>query len=354
MRCVIFVLLALVTFYVGGIYRDNAIMTLFACEVIVFFVMLILAEIMKFGIKCYFKENRIFISKGKSYKTALCFENKGFLPVFKFTFKYRYFYKNKKENKAIKLSSAVNKKSRAYPKAAVTGQYCGIMHMNVYGVKVTDYAGIFKLRCRCKAENEILVFPQEKKISFALLSEALKGNTDMGENEGAKGGGNSQEIHQLKPYEWGEPVKNIHWNLFAKTDEIYCKEYSDTENSNIIIYLDLKNRDTDDLKMTDGFYEICQALMLGVLESFGSCEICFISGDKICSRNFTDREELKDIMTELYYAGKTEKYSSNLFSGDKNVITLNCDLELFLNGKKIYSYSAENYGEEILNKKIAI
>lgn len=354
MRCVIFVLLAIVTFYVGGIYRDNAIMTLFICEVIVFFVMFMTAEIMKFGIKCYFKDKRFFISKGKSCKTAVCFENKGFLPVFKFTFKYRYFYKNKKENKAFKISSAVNKKSCAYPKPVVTGQYCGIMHLNVYGVKVTDYAEIFKVRCRCKAENEILVFPVEKKISFDIFSNNLNGNMESSEKEGRRGGGNSQEIHQLKPYEWGDPVKNIHWNLFAKTDEIYCKEYSDTENSNIVIYLDLKNRNTDNLKMTDGFYEICQALMLGVLERFGGCEICFVSGSKIYSRNFTDRENLRDIMTDIYYAEKTEKNSSNLFKDDKNVITLNCDLELFLNGRKIYSYSAENYIEEILNNKIAI
>ena len=354
MKCLIFVILAIVTFYVGGIYRDSAIMTLFVCEGVVFFVMLITAEIMKFGIKCYFKEGRIYITKDRNFKIAPCFENKGILPVFKFTFKYRYFYKNKRENKALKISSAVNKKSKVLPKINVRGKYCGIMKVNIYSVKAADYLGIFKAGCRCKAESEILVFPREKKISFVPLGEALKGKGDRGEKEGAKGGENSMEIHQLKPYEWGEPVKNIHWNLFAKTDEIYCKEYSEREDSNIIVYLDLRKIDRDNLEMTDGFYEICQALMLGVLESFGSCEVCFIKGNEIYSRNFNDREDLKDIMTELYYAEKTEKFSGNIFDGDKNVIMLNCDLELFFNGKKLYGYSSENCTEEILKNEIAI
>lgn len=351
MRTVVYILIMFITFYIGGVYRDETIIVLFCVEAVFFVFLLLSVCVMKWGFDCKFKENRIYSVKGSEGRDTLIFINRGFLPVFKFYFKYKNYHIKDSESKGKRISGCINKKSETVYKLNVTGEYCGILYIKVYGLKICDHMNIFKLKKRMTVENEVFLLPDKKKIKFLCEKKYGYENKEYGE----KGGSESGEIRQLKLYEDGENVKNIHWSMYARTDELYSKEFEDEKESNVLIHINLNDINIFDLKNTDRFYELSSALMFGVLESFGSSNVLWFDNKKIVSVKLKNENDVKDILTQIYNIREiSEKYEKNILSKHKNVIEINFGGELLVNGRVVYKYSAENYIDEINKNEIVI
>ena len=354
MRAVIYIILALVTFYVGGIYKDNSIMAVFVWEVIVFVLMIISVVIMKFCVKASFPQSRTYITKGIKSKADIVFENRFVLPVFKVMYRYRCFYNNKKENKALKKTTAIEGRSCKNTGIEIKGNYCGIMKAEVYNVCVRDYMGLFKLRALKSMVTDVVVLPDESSIKIIPCEQGAKGEAESSEKYIDKGGGSSLETYQLKPYEWGEAVKNIHWNIYARTDELYVRDFSESRNSSIIVYIDTEKRNRGNIVKTSAFYEICSAFIKGVVESMGICEAAFAVGKEMKVREIENSEDVNDILTDIYYSDNAPHTDYYNYEKNKDVVIINSDLEIVINGRVVMTFSQEMYESEILKAVIEI
>lgn len=347
MTVILYIILTFSTFYIGGIYQNNSIMALFLCETIIFILMLIIALILKHNIKCNFKVNKDIAYKNNNIKSDLYFENTSIFPILKFKFLYKWYYVSKNENRPVKGIGSTNSKDIFLPKINIEGKYCGIMYLNIYKIKVYDYLNIFKLKCKANTTKEIAILPVKKEIKFIPIS--IRTEKNLTDNEIDIG--NSPEISQLKEYIIGQPMKSIHWNIFARTDELYYKEYSDTDSNTVLFFIDLKDLDRTHLKVTDSFYELCSAIMYGLLKNVGKIKVCWISNRGITEMIVNDKSEVNNILTRLYYADIPKKDYNFM---EDNIITLNSKLELYVNRKLALQFSADNYENEIITKEIII
>lgn len=57
-------------------------------------------------------------------------------------------------------------------------------------------------------------------------------------------GNQPPEIYQIKTYTPGDSIRNIHWKLTARMDELMSKEYMDEVGTELFFFIDLRSSDS--------------------------------------------------------------------------------------------------------------
>lgn len=114
--------------------------------------------------------------------------------------------------------------------------------LSVWGetVEIGDPLGIhFAVSRFAKHHWQIAVAPElQEKPEQRFLSGEEKQAVESGYNQEGRGEDQSA-AYELRRYQEGEPLRNVHWKMTAKTDELMVKEFAnDTESMNLV-YLDL-------------------------------------------------------------------------------------------------------------------
>ena len=100
-------------------------------------------------------------------------------------------------------------------------------YLRLTGVTITrpDPIGLCKSFQVIPIRQKILVLPKQYKIPDIVLAGTRKyhaGGISM-----ASKVGDSNEFHSLRQYRPGDPMKQIHWKSWAKTNELIIREYQD-------------------------------------------------------------------------------------------------------------------------------
>lgn len=342
----IYIAIMIITFYIGGIYRNMPVTVLFIAEAAIFVIMLITVLISRRGISCAFKKDIGCCNKDSRVKREIIFKNNSPFTILRLTYKIRSFYISPKENKAKKYKLSLSRKSSISSQPEIQGKYCGIMHIRAYNVRVRDYFGIFNIKSRAEAKSDLLIIPTEKPLKFKKRMSATDYDRELIEGVLNKGH-NSQEIHQLRQYQPGDSFKNIHWNMSARTDELYYKEFKDTESSRVKLFIDLRGKDSTDLNKTDAFYELCSSVILGLLYSLGTTEVQWFNKGRKESMVIKESTGLKSILTRLYYCTTDREIKPHSLYKNEDYFIFNTNLELY-NGKSlIYSFSDKEWENQI-------
>ena len=135
----------LITFYMGGVYRNTPLMVLSFAEAAFFVLMLITALAAVSGTEQHFKKDMSYAYKGSKFTVPAIVINRRHFPINKAVVAYRYFYINKKENKAKKAVLSVEQRSEKTVDLSAVGNYCGILKVNIFRNRAGDFFNIFRL-----------------------------------------------------------------------------------------------------------------------------------------------------------------------------------------------------------------
>ncbi len=347
MAALLYFSIILITFYIGGVYRNTPLIVLSFTEAAFFVLMLITALISLLGTSCRFKKDINYGYKNTRLRIPAAVSNRAFFPINKGVLFCKYFYTSKKENKAEKTLFSAEGRSEKRIYIDVTGKHCGILKVSAFRIKGGDHFNLFRISRKISADTDIVVLPAEKALNIYKESNIYL--NDISDNTHSAQG-DSQEIYQIRPYRSGDSFKNIHWNISARTDELYYKEFTDTGRETIKLYVDMKDMDREDLKRTDAFYELCSAVILGLLENMGNIDVYWTDNDAVKNITLTQRAQLRSLLTELYYS----KASTSRPYGSEDRFVFNKALELYFGNKLIYRFSEDNYEEEITTGRFAL
>ena len=108
--------------------------------------------------------------------------------------------------------------------------------------RVYDYLGLVWLPLRLPALGELLVWPEEYAPGELPSLQEL-----MARSYRAKPAGGFAEIHDLRAYQPGDSMRDIHWKLSAKTDALIVREPLEPVRGQAILSFDLAgSRETVD------------------------------------------------------------------------------------------------------------
>lgn len=138
-------------------------------------------------------------------------------------------------------------------------QYCGLIIVKMTALEYRDPMGLIRIRMPLQASAESVVLPnaqsdmEDRRDGFQTgISEA---------EETLSKGYDFAEVTDMREYRPGDRIKDIHWKLSAKKQDLMVKERTSVAQSQVILLLDLSYEE----------YEMISAvveLAYGVAESF--------------------------------------------------------------------------------------
>ena len=140
----------------------------------------------------------------------------GFCTLLKINFKLKNEFANKKKSVEFLYSGMLDK--YAYKKLPKLTQSCGCIEIKAkYGL-VYDMLGIFFIPVKLNFISQFLVMPKEEKpkVLPSVGNELVVGYKP-------KPSGFADE-YELRTYQNGDSLKNIHWKISAKYDDLVVKE----------------------------------------------------------------------------------------------------------------------------------
>ena len=113
--------------------------------------------------------------------------------------------------------------------------HCGAYTYTFLHGRITDYLGIFSFRLRLPELGTLRVLPlTEKPEPLPNLSRFQT------RSYRPKPGGGFSEVHDLREYRPGDSMRDIHWKLSAKTDELIVREAQEPNRGQVLLTFDLR------------------------------------------------------------------------------------------------------------------
>lgn len=115
----------------------------------------------------------------------------------------------------------------------------GTYKVRLKKLKVYDFTGLFSGKVRAKSERKVQVMPRLHQIPvrLSLAVRNFFGETDSYDDMFP--GHDNNELFDVREYQKGDRLQNIHWKLTAKQDELMVKEHSLPKGCPVVLFLDM-------------------------------------------------------------------------------------------------------------------
>ena len=209
----------------------------------------------------------------------------------------------------------------------------GMFVLNANQINITDYLHLYTFSRPLNIKVEIPLLPEEISTPYYEKKRVTTSQKDREPTEiTTMGGEKTRDLKQLREYQPGDRIKDIHWSLTAKTDEIMVREFEEYKELYYLLFPILtssENMDDKEDKLQDTldvFYSIGKDL-LKQNEPFTTA--IYNSLDSTFSLSIvTDENELYEALFKLYgakiegYDRAYEKYVEHFSSNTDGIIII--------------------------------
>ncbi|PYZ94888.1 hypothetical protein CR194_05025 [Salipaludibacillus keqinensis] len=118
---------------------------------------------------------------------------------------------------------SVRQREKIVHKEKLRAKKRGVVQLHQVHLKVSDWLGLFAFRVEMKPELPITVIIYPTFTNGYNLNKSLR----TIEGESKKKGENTEDIMGVRPYQWGDRLRNIDWKSLAKHQQLMTREYAD-------------------------------------------------------------------------------------------------------------------------------
>lgn len=158
-------------------------------------------------------------------------------------------------------------------------KYRGCYEIGVNALEIQDFLGVFKLVRRMKQPLLITVYPRIIDINRIGLNtyyvpDQLLTKVSLYQDV--------SEIEDINKYSYGDNLKNVHWKLSAKVNELMVKKYQPTAAASALFFVDLKSNaltGESDALIEDKHIESAVAVLNSFLQSGAAVKLIYHDGE---------------------------------------------------------------------------
>lgn len=111
----------------------------------------------------------------------------------------------------------------------------GYYQLGEIQVIIKDIFGFYSIKKRIASETELLVYPMPMGLnSFRITSIEQLGDILIED----KAFEDKSRVSSIRKFREGDSVKSIHWKLSAKLNELIIKEFDNSADTNVVIFID--------------------------------------------------------------------------------------------------------------------
>lgn len=191
-------------------------------------------------IKIYFDEQEEYCQKDDSIRKYIMIDNGTMFPVARIELQVEIQdYLGNKEKRTIVVNSEPHT-IRNFG-MEMTFHHYGIMSIRIRRIRVYDFFFLSVFRKKMNVETMIYIFPDlDGELEFHLKSNQY--NTEDNENEefsNGQRGHNRREVVEVDEYREGDDIRNIHWKLSSKSEDLIIKHYSNQVDEKVHLHVDV-------------------------------------------------------------------------------------------------------------------
>ena len=343
-----FIALALLTYYLAGMYLSLPLMIMGIAELLMLPFLFYLPRYLRKNVSAGFVKQSESVQEKAEADCRIIIRNEGRLPANRCQLRFRFYYCTDRKQKTGKLYCGAGK-GDSETGLLMQSSYCGLVKIKLDRIRVYDYLGLFSASKAADAEMNVAVFPSEQALQITI-PETVYGAEGLSEYTVNRPGESNDEIRQIREYQVGDPQRRIHWNQSAKTDKLWIKEYERDTDTRAELLVTVANELTaEGLSL---FYKLLSAVVLGLLENIAAVRVSWYDGGKkaYVSAEVSDSEQCRDMLLMLYRAELA-------VSGEElpvHFFRVTTGLELYKDDGLLRRFSAEQLDRELMESSIIL
>lgn len=122
--------------------------------------------------------------------------------------------------------------------------FCGNMEIELESVRICDLLGIFYIKRAVHSRASVKIMPEFRLMPLEITRAAREFRTDSDEYSGEKRGDDPSELFQVREYHVQDSIRDIHWKLSAKEEELMVKEHALPLGCAVLVWIDLSEKET--------------------------------------------------------------------------------------------------------------
>ncbi len=322
MKKILYLLVAGATYYVGGLYRNQALTVLFLAELVLLPVLFCLSRYFRQRLSLQLHVHGAAGEKNSALPCKLTVYNRGILPVSRFVVKLKMEYGlgNREEFRNLQSREKMKKtlyggcgRGQSQLSFSVRSPYCGLLRVQLQRMKVYDYLTLFGGKKKLQQTMFLAVFPKEEPLGLSLPYPREADPFDPREQTIQNTGQDQQEIRQIREYRQGEETRHIHWNQSARSEELYIKEFEQEAIASVPVFLDLSEEIQWSPKEADLFFETLAAVSFRLFRSRTAVKVWWYDGKAqtpVWGKAAT-KDQLWDVLLRLYGTAHFGEHEEN-------------------------------------------
>lgn len=193
-------------------------------------------------------------------------------------------------------------------------KYSGAYEFSIKRMEIRDAFSLFRKKRETNLEAEVIVLPEITRIETTALREEAY-DMESFQYSDRQRGEDTGEVFQLRSYQPGDSMKQVHWKLSAKLDELTVKEASYPVYDAILVFMEtgfeekMPKADLLDRQMS----RVLSAVK-SLLDEQVTCELAFYDyqTEKVCRDKIESQEEFWQVAMFAIRAGRKAGEGSGL------------------------------------------
>lgn len=168
------------------------------------------------------------------------------------------------ENRISVIRCSVPALSESRTGFSVKSMHCGSVSPQILRTELTDCFGLFFKKIRSssslRTDAKCLFMPTVFDID-AIRNDAFSHDIDSSDYAPGKRGSDHSEVFQLRPYEQGDSLKQVHWKASCKFDDLIVRDASFPIVRSLLICMDVSGCTAAECDaISDVAVSVCSAL----------------------------------------------------------------------------------------------
>lgn len=159
--------------------------------------------------------------------------------------------------------------------------YCGKISIKLENMQFYDFLGFFSTLVNSQEETHIYVLPDTFPIAMNLINHLID-HEDQDVDSLSKTRANHGELTGIKEYVIGDNLKQVHWKLTSKFDEMIVKELTESIDQSLLILLETS--------IVDGEVKDKSDVADAIMEAYISISRSLIDNEQIHRIGWFDHE----------------------------------------------------------------
>lgn len=262
-RKLIYLLLVLISAYIGLMYDGPVPGIVLAAELILFLLLFAVSWLMKRSVKVWAETVDHVVDSEERAKVKIVVSNKGWFPINDAVLRLHVSNCLDDEYDEYEINTKIPAKTSVRVPFIFSSSYCGVVQIRLEQVVVYDYLRMFRRKKKLSFVSECVIMPKLYEMQLAITENGNSLDFDSDEYDKHNSGDDPSEIFQVREYRQGDKLSRVHWKMTARLDTMMIKELSRPISNAVGIYLDLRFKTIEEAQSV---FELCYSLSMALLD----------------------------------------------------------------------------------------